>query len=632
MNRLVFLMLAVVVLCSPPIVRAADVTSPGDTIIGFPANTTSPGSEGPPMAINNDIGTKYLRFKSPGQITGFRVTPSTPQTIVGGMTFATANDAPERDPMTFELYGSNHGIDGPYTLITYGPTFLPDARFAMNTSPVEFTPRGAYDHYQVLFTMVRDENAANSMQIAEVELLEGFLPVYSPVPRDTFDNIPVNTTVSWVVDPSVADPVFEVYFGTDPNVIHNASISDVTTTELDPATILGEPLGYDTTYYWLVQVTGDPDDPNTSMGVTWSFTTAPAVPVITQEPDDVWSEAGGEAVFHFGAEVIGDPGQVLAFQWYHEPNDLPAVALVDGDDVSGATSDTLILTNLEASDVGIYFCVATGDAGSVQSRDASLQLIELLGHWPLDGDATDISGYNNSGIARGAAFTFEPGIIGQAANFNNLGLFEIPNPAHFDQANGSITVYCWVKSGGTCDWEPFVAKYGENGQGWQLRKRGVSAIHTFTLRGTSGDDDPTPAAPNLFDNQWHQVVGTYDGKTRRIYMDGREIMSFSDTGEIAFTSAPVSIGGRITDAVPAAYEAFFNGMVDDVRIYKGPMSALMVAKLYTAASGVEICASAIPGDLSGPIGQPDCIVDMYDLAFLASQWLRCTNIDVTRCP
>lgn len=601
-----------------------DVTKPGDTIQGVPNNGNWPGSEAPPMAINNDIGSKYLHFNGATQPTGFRVTPSKSQSVVGGMTFTTANDAVERDPMTFELYGSNDSISGPWTFIASGSTYLDVARFTRNTSPIAFTPVGKFDHYQVMFPTCRGP-AQNSMQIAEVELLEGVLPlVYGPYPKDKSEMVPANTMISWQTNIPTANPTFTVRFGSDPN--HLSSVSNVTATELDPATILGSPLQYDSKYYWNVQVIGDPN-----IFPTWTFTTAPAVPVVTQDVDDVWSIAGSSAVFHFGAEVVGDPQQVLDFQWYSKLDDSsPAVELEDGVDISGSTTDTLTLTNLEEADVRTYYCIAIGKAGSVESRHAKLQLIELLGHWPLDGDAADISGYGNDGIARGAEFGFEEGIIGQAANFDNLGLFEIPNPSHFDQANGGITVYCWVKTGGTGDWEPFVAKYGENNVGWQLRKRGVSAIHTFTLRGTSGDDDPTPTAPNLFDSKWHQVVGTYDGATRRIYMDGVQIMSFADTGTIATTTAPVSIGGRITEA--GGNEAFFNGMVDDVRIYKGPMPAKMVAQMYTEASGVELCSTPLAADVSGPIGLPDCVINIYDLASFASDWMLCTNIDVTRCP
>jgi len=604
---------------------AGDITVPGDTIQGVPNNGNWPGSESPPMAINNDTGSKFLHFNGATQPTGFQVTPKKSQTVVGGMTFTTANDAVERDPMTFELYGSNVSINGPWTFIASGSTYLTEARFTANTSPIAFTPVGKFNHYQVLFPTVRTPASANSMQIAEVELLEGVLPaVYGPYPEDKAVKVPTNTTISWQTNIPTANPAFTVRFGSDPN--HLSSVSNVTVTELNPATILGAPLQYDTKYYWNVQVAGDPN-----AFPTWTFTTAPAVPVVTQEPDDVWSVAGGSAVFHFGTTVIGDPQQVLDFQWYSKPSDsLPAVKLDNGADISGATTDTLTLQNLEAADVSTYYCIAIGKAGSVESRHAKLQLIELLGYWPLDGDCKDMSGYNNDGVASSPDITFEPGIIGQCANINNLGLFTIPNPAHFDQANGGITVYCWVNTGGTGDWEPFVAKYGENNVGWQLRKRAVSAIHTLTLRGTTGDDDPTPTAPNLFDSKWHQVVGTYDGATRRIYMDGLQIMSFADTGNIATTTAPVSIGGRVTEA--GVSEAFFNGMVDDVRIYKGPMPAKMVAQMYTAATGIELCSTPLPGDLSGPIGLPDCVINIYDLASLASSWLSCTNSDVTKCP
>ena len=39
------------------------------------------------------------------------------------LTFTTANDAPERDPIAFELSGSNDSIDGPWTLIADGKSY-----------------------------------------------------------------------------------------------------------------------------------------------------------------------------------------------------------------------------------------------------------------------------------------------------------------------------------------------------------------------------------------------------------------------------------------------------------------------------------------------------------------------------
>ena len=608
-----------------------DVTSPDDFVVGVPNNGNWPGSENPAMAINNDPGTKFLHFNGASGTTGFRVAPIRKKTIVGGMTFTTANDAVERDPMTFELYGSNTSIDGPYVLIATGSTFLDTARFTLNTQPIAFKPGGAFDYYQVLFPTCRGPNQ-NSMQIAEVELLEGYLPVYLPNPQDQLGNYcPDGLKLTWEVDPAKVNPKFTVYFGTDPNVTFNNSITNVTVKEVNPVTIFGAPLQYNTTYYWCAQIIGDPN-----ISPTWKFTTALITPIVTQEPEDVTSEPGATISFQYGAKVICDPQQAITYQWYYQTDASSApVTLADGGDISGATSATLVIKNLKAENIGLYSCIATGKDGFVQSRLASLDLLVLLGYWPLDGDCKDMSGYGNDGVVVGNSFEFAPGIIGQAANFNNRGFFQIPNPEHFNQANNSITVYCWVKSNGTGDWEPFVAKNGESG-GWQLRKRGSTAGPTLTLRGTSGDDDPTPPATTIFNGLWHQVVGTYDGKVRRVYLDGNQILSLADTGTISSPTVnplvPVSIGGRMTDAATPAPQNPFNGTVDDVRIYKGAMPAKLVANLYADATGIEVCSPALPGDISGPKGWSDCLVNIYDLAAFAANWLKCQNIDPTRCP
>lgn len=153
-----------------------DITSPGDVILGVPNDSDWPGGESPNLAIDDDTSTKYLHFKGETQSTGFQVTPSAGATVVTGLTLTTANDAVERDPVAFELSGSNTGIEGPYTVIAggdiadfAGETAWP--RFTRNVTPIAFANTKAYSHYQLLFTAVRDPAGANSMQIAEVELL-----------------------------------------------------------------------------------------------------------------------------------------------------------------------------------------------------------------------------------------------------------------------------------------------------------------------------------------------------------------------------------------------------------------------------------------------------------------------------
>jgi len=159
----------------------ADVTGPGDVIQGVPNDGDWPGAETPDLAIDNDTSTKYLHFKGETEPTGFQVTPASGATIVTELTLTSANDAVERDPISFELYGSNDGIDGPYTLIAAGDVVDfaqadPIARFTKNTTPIVFENDVAYTSYQLLFPTVRDAASANSMQIAEVELIGVIAP------------------------------------------------------------------------------------------------------------------------------------------------------------------------------------------------------------------------------------------------------------------------------------------------------------------------------------------------------------------------------------------------------------------------------------------------------------------------
>ncbi len=174
MNRISSL--ALVVLFVGQLAAQVDVTSPGDAVRGVPNDGDWPGAEHPALAIDNSVETKYLHFKGVNQPAGFQVAPSAGATVVTGLTFTTANDAVERDPVAFELYGSNTSLDGPYTLIASGAIadFAQASawpRYTMNTTPIAFANSTAYAHYQLLFTGVRNAAAANSMQIAEVEFL-----------------------------------------------------------------------------------------------------------------------------------------------------------------------------------------------------------------------------------------------------------------------------------------------------------------------------------------------------------------------------------------------------------------------------------------------------------------------------
>jgi len=165
----------------------SDVTQPGDPV--FASSSNSPGSEGAANAIDN-TQAKYLNFdqRTPNNPpTGFAVSPSVGVTRVVGMTVTSANDAPERDPSTILLEGSNDDTitnynSGTWTTIA-GLTNIPafTARFQKQT--FFFDNFTAYKHYRWTVIAVATPNGC-CMQVAEVELLGSTLPPDVTQPGD----------------------------------------------------------------------------------------------------------------------------------------------------------------------------------------------------------------------------------------------------------------------------------------------------------------------------------------------------------------------------------------------------------------------------------------------------------------
>ncbi len=272
---------------------ARDVTNPGDLIIGVPNDgvTTGGGDNGwppnelPPFAIDDQILTKFLHFKGEVEPTGIRVTPSIGPTVVTGLTFTTANDAVERDPVNYELSGSNDSINGPYTLIAKGPivdfagaTAWP--RRTKNTTPIKFNNTVAYKHYQVMFPAVRNPSGANSMQIAEIEILMPVFKATNPSPADDSVHADTWANLSWT--PGEAAVSSNVYFGTSYEDVLNGSQSVFQGNNTSNFLVVGFPgfpvpegLQPGTTYYWRVDAINDANPDSPWIGDVWSFTVPP---------------------------------------------------------------------------------------------------------------------------------------------------------------------------------------------------------------------------------------------------------------------------------------------------------------------------------------------------------------------
>ena len=141
------------------------------------AVTDWPAGESPDHALDGGASSKFLFNQNNGA--GFIVAPEAGSTVINSLSFWTANDAAERDPLTYKVYGSSgpatgfapgsHGVgSSPWTLIQdTTPVTLPPER---NTGPttVTFPNTTAYASYLVVFPAVKNSPSTSLTQIAEV--------------------------------------------------------------------------------------------------------------------------------------------------------------------------------------------------------------------------------------------------------------------------------------------------------------------------------------------------------------------------------------------------------------------------------------------------------------------------------
>src|SRR4051794_26643123 len=166
----------------------ANVVQPGDTIVASSGN--SPGTEAVANAIDG-TQNKYLNFdtRTPNNPpSGFAFTPSVGPTLINGIAIQSANDAPERDPKSIIVEGSNDpalsGFAGGNWETIYVNPNIPvfASRYAFQT--FLFPNLKPYRSYRWTVMQVQTNNGC-CMQVAEVQFLGAGAPQNVIVPGDT---------------------------------------------------------------------------------------------------------------------------------------------------------------------------------------------------------------------------------------------------------------------------------------------------------------------------------------------------------------------------------------------------------------------------------------------------------------
>ena len=128
-------------------------------------------------AVDNNTGSKYLCRNGMG--TGIILIPSASSSIATAMTITTANDAEERDPSSYVLYGTTDTVRSPdftkgdaetWVKIAEGEFELPAARGTVIEEPIEFDNATAYSAYKVVFPTIKSGDPTGMLQFSEIQL------------------------------------------------------------------------------------------------------------------------------------------------------------------------------------------------------------------------------------------------------------------------------------------------------------------------------------------------------------------------------------------------------------------------------------------------------------------------------
>ncbi len=145
-----------------------------------------PAAESPAQATDGNPATKFLNFQNQGA--GLLLTPADSSIAYNRLALTTANDAIERDPASYRIYGSATALPASGSFSVGGLTLIQEGTLALHTDRgigphvVQFSNATAYASYLVVFPTVRSTSGNNLTQIAEVQLSRGLsVPYQVPV-------------------------------------------------------------------------------------------------------------------------------------------------------------------------------------------------------------------------------------------------------------------------------------------------------------------------------------------------------------------------------------------------------------------------------------------------------------------
>ncbi|MHC1767504.1 MAG: LamG-like jellyroll fold domain-containing protein [Verrucomicrobiia bacterium] len=194
-----------------------------------------------------------------------------------------------------------------------------------------------------------------------------------------------------------------------------------------------------------------------------------------------------------------------------------------------------------------------------------------IAHYPFDGDVNDVTLNRNDGQIVGQP-RFERGVLEGAVRLSYGNAVSIPSLANLSASNLSVSV--WFKAEQLTGQMRLVCKQStaSGHESW-----GVEIVgNTLWFHSGNGLKNDNLASTNaLAMDRFYHAVAVNDGVTKKLFLNGVEIAQNASLGNVFRNTAPVTIGYTPTDG-----EFYFNGLIDDVRLYERALTHVEIRELF----------------------------------------------------
>jgi hypothetical protein len=236
-----------------------------------------------------------------------------------------------------------------------------------------------------------------------------------------------------------------------------------------------------------------------------------------------------------------------------------------------------VISGLTATTVFYYKISATSGTTNVQQTESAVGTFTTtayispvtIAEFKFENNYASEIGSILFGSNAGTSFTTDRhGNENGAININNTGAAAYIPGLPYGSANRSISV--WAKTNALNNQINYIFHYGTSASGNGLAFR-PSTILYFANANANLETANTTA-----NNTWVHYVCTYDGTTAKVYVNGSLFSSGAKTFDTANNSDIFKLG--LAEGGQANY---FNGAVDDLKIFDEALTDAQIAMLYT---------------------------------------------------